>query len=78
MEEPKIAQKKPYVIECDAGTYFWCACGRSSKQPFCDGSHKGTGITPVKTDIDSTKKVAFCGCKKTLNKPFCDGTHSKL
>lgn len=76
---PKIAQKAPYPVEVEAGrTYFWCACGRSAKQPFCDGSHKDTGLSPVKYTADADRKVFFCGCKATSNQPLCDGTHSKL
>ncbi|NOX86784.1 MAG: CDGSH iron-sulfur domain-containing protein [Chlorobi bacterium] len=78
MEEPRIDQKSPYVMDLQPGTYFWCACGRSANQPFCDGSHKGTGFTPEKVEITQSKKVAFCGCKHSGNKPFCDGAHSKL
>lgn len=78
-DTPIIAQKSPFPTEVEAGkTYFWCACGKSSKQPFCDGSHKGTGITPVKWEAPETKKVFFCGCKSSANAPLCDGSHSKL
>jgi CDGSH-type Zn-finger protein len=78
MDLPKIADKKPAVLELEAGDYFWCACGLSSKQPFCDGSHKGTGFAPQKVTIDEKKTVALCNCKHSENKPFCDGAHSKL
>ncbi len=78
MEEPKIAQKAPFGVECEPGTYYWCACGRSKKQPFCDGSHKGTGITPAKFVVEEAKKIWFCGCKATGNKPVCDGSHKKI
>ena len=80
MAEPKIAQKRPYVVEEQAGTKFWCACGESQKQPYCDGSHArmNTGITPVKTVIEAPKRVAWCGCKHSGNKPYCDGSHSRL
>ena len=78
MTEPKIVQKKPYVMESKAGKHAWCACGRSDKQPFCDGSHRGTGITPIVTNIEEDKTIAWCGCKHSKNKPFCDGSHSKL
>lgn len=79
MSEPIIAQKSPYAVEVEASkTYFWCACGRSAKQPFCDGSHKGTGLTPMKFEATESKTVYFCGCKHSANKPFCDGTHAKL
>lgn len=78
MYKPVIAQKSPYVLTNEPGSYFWCACGRSSKQPFCDGSHKGTSFTPVKIVIDEEKKNAWCGCKHTKKPPFCDGSHAKL
>ena len=78
MTEPKIAQKSPYVQDVEPGKYFWCACGRSESQPFCDGSHKGTGITPVKIEVTEQKKVAWCGCKHSGKKPFCDGAHRKI
>lgn len=78
MENPQLPQKAPYMQEVEAGTYWWCACGKSQNQPFCDGSHKGSGFSPVKTVIESPKKVFFCGCKRTGNQPFCDGTHNKL
>jgi CDGSH-type Zn-finger protein len=78
MEKPVIAQKKPYIIEEEPGTKFWCACGRSKSQPYCDGSHKGTGITPVKVEITEKKKVAWCGCKHSAKGAFCDGSHRNL
>jgi len=79
MAEPVVAQKSPYKIDVEAGkTYWWCACGRSAKQPFCDGSHKGTGIEPLKYAADSSRPVFFCGCKATARTPLCDGSHNKL
>ena len=76
---PEIARKAPFPVEVEAGKrYFWCACGRSATQPFCDGSHKGTGITPVKYEAEADGKVFFCGCKATGNAPLCDGSHSRL
>lgn len=77
--EPVIAKKGPYVIELEADkNYFWCTCGRSEKQPFCDGAHKGTDFTPLKFTVDETKKYGLCGCKHTKNAPICDREHSKL
>ena len=78
MEKPKIAQKMPYVQDVEPGKYYWCACGQSNNQPFCDGSHKGTEFTPKEVVITEAKKVAWCGCKQSANGAFCDGTHTKL
>jgi len=79
MPEPDIAQKGPFGVDVEDGkTYFWCQCGRSQKQPFCDGSHKGTGFTPVAYKAGKTGKVYFCGCKRSGKAPLCDGTHSSL
>ena len=79
MSEPVIAQNTPIPVEVEAGkTYFWCACGRSKKQPFCDGSHAGTDITAVKYTADADKKAFFCACKHSGKAPLCDGTHSRL
>jgi CDGSH-type Zn-finger protein len=60
------------------GTYYWCACGKSAGQPFCDGSHKGTIFKPVKEMITEKKKAAWCGCNQTGSPPYCDGTHKKF
>ena len=78
MDKPKIAQKKPVVQEVQPGTYAWCACGESKNQPFCDGSHKGTGFSPKTVKIEEAKKIAWCGCKQSGNTPYCDGSHSEL
>jgi CDGSH-type Zn-finger protein len=79
MEQPLIAQKSPYQVDVVAGkSYFWCACGRSKNQPFCDGSHKGTGLTPVQFKAEESKTVWLCGCKQTKARPNCDGTHKGL
>ena len=58
-------------------SYYWCSCGKSSKQPLCDGSHKGTDFSPILYKADLTKKMFFCNCKQTNNEPFCDGSHNK-
>ena len=79
MPDPVIAQKSPFRVEVQAGKkYFWCACGRSAKQPFCDGSHKDTGFQPVAYEADKDGPVFFCGCKNSKRKPTCDGTHNSL
>ena len=79
MADPIVAQEVPYMFEVEAGrNYLWCACGRSKKQPICDGSHSGTGITPIIYEAEATKKVMFCGCKSSRKKPICDGSHNRL
>jgi CDGSH-type Zn-finger protein len=78
MANPEIPQKAPYGMKLEPGTYWWCACGRSNNQPFCDGSHEGTAFAPVKTEIQTPKNVWLCGCKHTKGPPFCDGSHNDL
>lgn len=78
MADPVVAQKGPYALTLQPGTYWWCACGRSKHQPFCDGSHKDTGLTPVKLELTETKQVYLCGCKHSRTKPLCDGTHKSF
>ncbi len=78
-DDPVVAQKGPYQVELVAGkNYFYCACGRSAKQPFCDGAHKGTGIEPIKFTAESTGTFNICGCKATDDPPFCDGSHNVI
>jgi CDGSH-type Zn-finger protein len=78
MESPKIFAKNPVALNLEPGVYFWCACGKSNNQPFCDGSHRETEIFPVQFKIDVKKEVYLCQCKQSKNKPFCDGTHRNL
>jgi CDGSH iron-sulfur domain-containing protein 3 len=74
-----IAQKSPFTFDVEAGkTYAWCACGRSAVQPFCDGSHKGSGLTPIVFTAEKNETLWLCGCKHTQNPPSCDGTHESL
>jgi len=78
MSKPERASDTPYAVEVEAEkSYFWCACGKSANQPFCDGSHKGSEFTPVKFTVKESSKVYFCGCKLTKNQPMCDGSHKQ-
>jgi CDGSH iron-sulfur domain-containing protein 3 len=79
MTEPKIVQKAPYAVEVTEGkNYAWCSCGLSANQPFCDGSHSGTGLTPVLFKAHETKTLYFCGCKHSKKGHLCDGSHKGL
>ncbi len=79
MSEPVVAQKSPYGVDVEAGkSYFWCACGLSKKQPFCDGAHKPTDFVPVKYEATESTTVHFCGCKHSASAPTCDGSHKTL
>jgi CDGSH-type Zn-finger protein len=77
MNDVVRAAETPFAVDVEADeTYFWCSCGKSAKQPFCDGSHKGSGFAPVKYLAAESKTVYFCGCKVTKNQPLCDGSHN--
>ena len=78
MKKPVVAAKEPAVMDLDAGTYYFCSCGKSSVQPFCDGSHDGTGFEPIEFELEERKTVALCQCKQSKNQPFCDGSHKDL
>jgi len=77
MTDPVRAADTPFAVEVEAGkSYFWCSCGKSNSQPFCDGSHAGSDFSPVKFEADTAKTLYFCGCKATGKAPLCDGSHS--
>ena len=77
--KPEIAQKSPYAVDVEDGkSYYWCSCGKSKNQPFCDGAHQGSNFVPVEYKATESKTVYFCGCKLSDNKPLCDGAHSKI
>jgi len=78
MSQPVIADRKPVVMELAAGTYYWCSCGQSENQPFCNGAHQGTEFSPLLFELAETKTVALCNCKYTQKSPFCDGSHARL
>lgn len=78
MSDPVCAQAAPYALELEPGDYWWCACGRSKNQPFCDGSHQGTEFTPVQFTVTEKQKLWLCGCKQSARAPHCDGTHKRL
>ena len=76
--DPVVFDKKPCTLELEPGTYWWCSCGRSASQPFCDGSHKGTDFAPVELTITEKEEVWLCNCKHSAKPPYCDGSHKKL
>jgi len=78
MSNPIIAAKKPAKVLLEPGKYYWCACGLSQNQPFCDGSHRSTDITPMAFEVTEKREYYLCQCKQSKKKPFCDGTHTGL
>ncbi|MGC9338082.1 MAG: CDGSH iron-sulfur domain-containing protein [Bacteroidales bacterium] len=77
-DKPVIAGLRSIKLETEAGLYFWCACGRSKNQPFCDGSHSGTDFQPMPVKIEEKQLVKWCSCKHTQTPPFCDHSHRDL
>ena len=78
-DTPTIAQKTPIAVELEANkTYYWCSCGKSATQPFCDGTHQGSNFTPVAFTAKESKTAYLCACKRTSNQPFCNGAHVAL
>lgn len=78
MYKAKIAATFPAVISVTPGAYYWCSCGKARRQPFCDGSHEGTGFAPMRVEVTDQKMIAFCQCKQTRSAPHCDNSHMKL
>jgi len=78
MTDAICSQKKPYVLELEAGEYWWCSCGRTKTQPFCDGSHEGTSFRAVPFEVVEKTTVYLCGCRRSADAPHCDGAHKKL
>ena len=79
MTKPERTSDTPYIMQVEAGKkYFWCACGKSKKQPLCDGSHQDTDFSPIRYDATEDKRVFFCGCKMSRKQPLCDGSHNKV
>lgn len=79
MQKGKVAGNAPQMIKLESGkTYAWCACGQSANQPWCDGSHVGTELTPHVFQAEESKTAAMCMCKQSNNPPFCDGSHMSL
>jgi CDGSH-type Zn-finger protein len=76
--ENDSAESHPLTTELEAGTYSWCRCGMTRDVPWCDGSHEGTGITPLEFEVDETGTKAICNCGLTSTPPYCDGSHTSI
>jgi len=73
-------RNEPYIVELRPSEYWWCSCGLTQRQPFCDGTHEAehTGMKPLKVEVSKRQEVSFCGCRKSKGAPYCDGTHKTL
>jgi CDGSH-type Zn-finger protein len=76
-DPPGRIQKQPYVALCEPGKYAYCRCQRSATFPYCDGTHRGTGLEPIKVVLEERRTVAWCACGRSANKPYCDGSHNQ-
>ena len=76
-EPPGHPQPGPFIAACEPGKYAYCMCGRSSRYPYCDGTHRGTDVHPIKVILEEAKTIAWCACGRSQNKPYCDGSHGR-
>ena len=70
-----MSDEHPIMLDLEPGTYYWCSCGKTQNQPFCDGSHEGTSFLPMEFNITEKKQYALCNCQRTQDAPYCDGSH---
>ena len=68
----------PIMVDLEPGKHYWCSCGKSKTEPFCDGSHVGTNFVPLEFVVETKKKAGLCTCGRTKKAPYCDGTHAKV
>ncbi len=73
-----MSDQHPITLDLEPGTYYWCSCGKTKNQPFCDGSHEGTTFLPIEFKIAEKKAVTLCNCQRTSDGPYCDGSHENI